>query len=186
MTRDIYSGDGEITAVCPSKFSRRMFARVFGSHSAIEVRKLLSMAPHRQSTADAGTEARADDFPRSFLAHRGIEMKKVSAFSAFAVLLSLLTSPAFSGEPRLNVKAICKSREADAKILQSTPVQSMEDCMHDEETAKTQLSSLWASTSASVRSRCVSDAHSLGTTSYLDLLTCIQMEGEMKPGARKP
>lgn len=113
-------------------------------------------------------------------------MKKVSAFSAVAVLASLLTSPAFSGEPRLNIKVICKSREADAKMLRSTPAQSMQDCMHDEEAAKTQLSGLWASTSASLRNRCVSDAHSLGTTSYLDLLTCIQMEEEMKSGAKKP
>lgn len=113
-------------------------------------------------------------------------MKKVSAFSAFAVSASLLASPALSGEPRLNVKAICKSREADAKMLRSTPAQSIEDCVHDEEAAKKQLGSLWASTSASVRSRCVSDAHSLGTTSYLDLLTCLQMEEEMKSGAKKP
>jgi hypothetical protein len=113
-------------------------------------------------------------------------MKKVSAFVAFAVLVSLLTSPAFGGEPRLNIKAICKSRETDARTLRSTPVQSTQDCMHDEEAAKSQLSRLWASTSASVRSRCVSDAHSLGTTSYLDLLTCIQMEQEMKSNARKP
>ena len=113
-------------------------------------------------------------------------MKKVSAFAAVAVLASLLTSPAFSGEPRLNVKAICKSREVDARMLRSTPVQSTEDCMHDEEAAKTQLSSLWSSTSASIRSRCISDAHSLGTTSYLDLLTCIQMEQEMKSNAKKP
>jgi hypothetical protein len=113
-------------------------------------------------------------------------MRKVSALSAFAVLASLLASPAFGGEPMLNVKAICKSREADAKMLRSTPAQSMEDCVHDEEAAKTQLHNLWASTSASVRSRCVSDAHSLGTTSYLDLLTCIQMEEEMKSGTKKP
>ena len=113
-------------------------------------------------------------------------MKKVSAFSAFAVLASLLASPAFGGEPTLNIKGICKSREADAKMLRSTPVQSTEDCMHDEEAAKTQLGMLWRSTSASVRSRCVSDARSLGTTSYLDLLTCIQMEQEMKSGAKRP
>jgi hypothetical protein len=163
-----------------------MFTRVFGSRSAIEVRKSLKRGPHRQSSAGAGTEARANGFSRSFLAHCGVEMKKVSAFTAFAVLVSLLASPAFGGEPRLNVKAICKSRETDARMLRSTPVQSTQDCMHDEEAAKTKLSSLWASTSASVRHRCVSDAHSLGTTSYLDLLTCIQMEEEMKSGAKKP
>jgi hypothetical protein len=113
-------------------------------------------------------------------------MKKALVFFAFAMLLPLLGSPAFAGEPRLNVKAICKSREADAKMLRSTPAQSIEDCVRDEEAAKTQLSSLWASTSASVRNRCVSDARSLGTTSYLDLLICVQMEAEINSGAKKP
>jgi hypothetical protein len=113
-------------------------------------------------------------------------MRKASAFFAFAVLASLLASPAFGGEPTLNIKAICKSREADARMLRSTPAQSTEDCVHDEEAAKTQLRNLWASTSASVRNRCESDARSLGTTSYLDLLTCIQMEEEMKSGAKRP
>lgn len=113
-------------------------------------------------------------------------MKNGAALPASAVLLSLLASPTFGGEPRLNIKAICRSREADAKMLRSTPVQSMEDCVHDEEAAKAQLAGLWASSSASVRNRCVSDAHSLGTTSYLDLLTCIQMEEEMKLNAKKP
>ena len=113
-------------------------------------------------------------------------MRKASAFFAFAVLASFLASPAFGGEPRLNVKAICKSREADARMLRSTPAQSTEDCVHDEEAARTQLRNLWASTSASVRNRCESDARSLGTTSYLDLLTCIQMEEEMKSGAKRP
>jgi hypothetical protein len=123
-------------------------------------------------------------FSRSFRI-RGVEMKKASAFFAFAVLLPLLAPPAFGSEPRLNVRAICKSREADAKMLRSTPAQSMEDCVHDEEAAKTQLSALWNSTSPSVRRRCVSDAHSLGTTSYLDLLICIQMEAELNSGAKK-
>jgi hypothetical protein len=112
-------------------------------------------------------------------------MKTASALFAFAVLLPLLSSPAFAGGPRLNVKAICKSREADAKMLRSTPAQSIEDCMRDEEAAKTQLRSLWDSTLASVRNRCVSDAHALGTTSYLDLLICIQMEAELNPPAKK-
>jgi hypothetical protein len=111
-------------------------------------------------------------------------MKKAAALLAF--VLPLLTSPSFGGGPKLNVKAICKSREADARILRSAPIQSMQDCVHDEEAAKSQLGSLWGSTSASVRNGCETDAHALGTTSYLDLLTCIQMEEEMKSSTKKP
>ena len=41
-------------------------------------------------------------------------MKEPPASLAFAVLLTLVASPSFGREPKLNVKAICQSREADA------------------------------------------------------------------------
>jgi hypothetical protein len=113
------------------------------------------------------------------------EMKPAPVLLAFAALLSLLASPAFGREPELNIKTICNSRATDAKLLQSTPDQSIADCIHDEEAAKGELGPLWTSTSAPIRNRCETDARSLGTTSYLDLLTCIQMEEEMKSDSMK-
>lgn len=113
-------------------------------------------------------------------------MKQLPALFGFAALLALVAPPSFGGEPKLNVKAICQSREADARMLRSTPAQSRADCERDEQTAKQQLVGVWATTSAATRNRCQADARSLGTTSYLDLLTCIQMEGEMKSGSKKP
>lgn len=114
------------------------------------------------------------------------EMKQAPLLLAFAALLSLLAPPAFGRGPELNIKAICKSRADDAKLLQSTSDQSIADCVHDEEDAKGKLGALWESTSATIRKRCETDARSLGTTSYLDLLTCIQMEEEMKSDSKKP
>ena len=70
-------------------------------------------------------------------------------------------------------------------MLGSTPDQSIADCVRDEESAKQQLSTLWASTSVPIRTRCESDARSLGTTSYLDLLTCIQMAEEIHSSPKK-
>jgi hypothetical protein len=102
------------------------------------------------------------------------------ALVLFSVLPALLTPPAFGGEPKLNVKAICKARAADAKMLRSRPDQSTAECEHDEEIAKQQLSAVWTSTSVSIRNQCQSDARSLGTTSYLDLLVCIQITENTK------
>lgn len=116
----------------------------------------------------------------------GFKMKKITGLLVFAILPALLTPPAFGREPKLNVKAICKSREADARMLRSTTGQSVEECVRDEEAAKERLSSVWASASATIRNRCESDARSLGTTSYLDLLTCIQMEADVKSGSKRP
>ena len=109
------------------------------------------------------------------------------ALVLFAVLLLLFTPPAFGGVPELNVKAICNARAADAKMMLSPPDQSIADCMRDEEAAKQQLSTLWASTSVPIRNRCESEARSLGTTSYLDLLACIQIaeDEDMKSGPKK-
>ena len=109
------------------------------------------------------------------------------ALVLFAVLLLLFTPPALGRMPELNVKAICKSRSADAKMMRSAPLESIEDCVRGEEAAKQQLSTLWASTSVPIRNRCESEARSLGTTSYLDLLTCIQIaeDEDMKSGPKK-
>jgi hypothetical protein len=102
-----------------------------------------------------------------------------------AMLLTPLMAPAFGQAPALNPQAICKTRAADAKMLGSAPAQSIEECVHDEEAAKQQLNSLWTSTSAQIRNQCRSEGRALGTTSYLDLLTCIQMVKEMKADADK-
>jgi hypothetical protein len=106
------------------------------------------------------------------------------ALVLFAVLLLLFTPPAFGGVPELNVKAICKARSVDAKMLRSPPDQSTADCVRDEESAKQQLGPLWTSTSVSIRNQCQSDARSLGTKSYIDLLTCVQIAEDMKIGPR--
>jgi hypothetical protein len=97
------------------------------------------------------------------------------------VLLPLSAALASGGRvPELNVKAICKARDADAKLLRSTTGQSIDECVQGEEAARQQLNSFWSNTAAAIRNRCVSEGHSLGTTSYLDLVTCIQMVDELK------
>jgi hypothetical protein len=54
---------------------------------------------------------------------------------SLAVLLLLVTPPAFAGEPEINVKAVCNARSADAKSSQVPPDESNEDCVRDEEAA---------------------------------------------------
>ena len=107
------------------------------------------------------------------------------AFLLFAVSLLPLMPPVFARVPELNIKAVCMARSADAKMLRSTPDRSIADCMRDEEAAKQQLTTLWASIPAPMRNQCESDARSLGTTSYLDLVTCIQMTDEIKSDMKK-
>jgi hypothetical protein len=112
-----------------------------------------------------------------------VRMKR--ALVLFAVLLPLFTPRAFGRVPELNVKAVCKARSADAKVMHSISEQSIADCVRDEEAAKQQLISLWASVPVRMGNRCESDARSLGTTSYLDLLACMQIAEDTKPSPKK-
>ena len=102
-----------------------------------------------------------------------------------ALLLLLFTPPAFGGVPELNVEAVCKARSADTKMVQSPPDQSIADCVRDEEAAKQQLGTLWASTSVSIRNRCQADARSLGTMDYFDLLSCLEIADDLKSAPRE-
>ena len=114
------------------------------------------------------------------------EVRMKPALALLLTLLPPLFAPsAFGQVPELNVKATCKARLADARMVRSPPDQSMTDCVRDEEAAKQQLNTLWESTPASIRKRCESDARSLGMLSYLDLLSCIQIGKDLKSDSRK-
>jgi hypothetical protein len=108
-----------------------------------------------------------------------------SALLSFTMLLLLLAPPAHGRAPELNVKAICEARAADTKALQSIPEQTVAECIHDEENQKQKLNAIWASTAVRIRNLCASDARALGTTSYLDLVTCIQMTVDLQASRQK-
>ena len=107
------------------------------------------------------------------------------AVALLVTLLLLFAPSAFGQVPELNVKATCKTRLADARMVRSPPDQSMTDCMRDEESAKQQLDKLWTSTPVSIRNRCESDTRSLGMRSYLDVLSCIYIAVDSKPVPKK-
>jgi hypothetical protein len=102
-----------------------------------------------------------------------------------AVLLPLhlfgaLMMPVSDRVPELNIHALCKARSAGDVLMRLPESQPVADCVRDEEGAKQKLSTLWPNSSRAVRKRCESDAASLGTRSYLDLLVCMQMADDIK------
>jgi hypothetical protein len=107
------------------------------------------------------------------------------AILLFAGMLLLFAPSAFGRVPDLNIKAICTARSADAKLLRSTPEESVGDCVLGEESQKQNLTPVWASTSVSIRNLCQSDGRALGTTSYLDLLSCIEMIEDLEAFRKK-
>lgn len=116
--------------------------------------------------------------------------QKLFAQKLFALMLSagplaLLTPPAFGQVPNLNSQAVCNARDGDAKVMHSVPLQSIAECVQDESNAKQQLGNVWDSTAIPIRNRCQSESRALGTTSYLDLLACIQIAEDEKSGPRQ-
>jgi hypothetical protein len=107
------------------------------------------------------------------------------ALVLFATPLPQLTPPVFGQVPDINARAVCNARDGDAKVMHSVPLQSVAECVQDESDAKQQLGVVWASTAVPIRNRCESDGRALGTTSYLDLLACIQIAEDEKSGPKQ-
>jgi hypothetical protein len=99
---------------------------------------------------------------------------------SLAILGAQLTVAVADSVPRIKVEALCKARSAADRMMNLPESESVADCIQDEKTAKEKLDALWGATASPVRARCESDAIKLGTLSYLDLLTCIQMADDVK------
>ncbi len=92
---------------------------------------------------------------------------------------------ASGGVPELNPKTICEARSAGDKMMRLAPVETVAECVAGENNAKQQLTTLWDKIPAPTRTRCISDARALGTTSYLDFVTCMQMTEELQAQRNK-
>ena len=77
--------------------------------------------------------------------------------------------------PVINVERSCKETAATDKAMNLDLAQPVEKCMSDENAAREQLTAVWSNYSASIRDRCEQEATLVGTGSYVDLLTCMQM-----------
>ena len=86
-----------------------------------------------------------------------------------------LVTPVGDRVPVINVEQTCKETAETDKAMGLDLPQSVESCMNDENAARQQLAAVWLSYSASVRDRCAEEATLVGTGSYIDLLTCVQM-----------
>jgi hypothetical protein len=99
---------------------------------------------------------------------------------AIAAGTQLLT-PVSDTIPKFNVEATCKgSLQADNEVGENL-AQSFDKCMSDEMRAREQLGPIWSSYSPAVRTQCETEA-TIGQSSYVDLLTCMQMTG---PGTKE-
>jgi hypothetical protein len=111
----------------------------------------------------------------NFNASRGL-------FVACLVASPLIANAQTSGVPILRVEANCKATTELDKSMGIAEPQSYDACMHDEKSAQEQLRPIWAGTPEAVRKDCTGEAVAGGIESYVDLLSCIQMNGDAQQG----
>jgi hypothetical protein len=102
-------------------------------------------------------------------------MKRAMLPSLTAVALALGASVAAAQEvPTLDVGPLCRAQAKAAQDLADA-------CMADEKKAREDLVRQWAQFSPDSRARCTQISKSIaGAQSYVELLTCLQIDKDVK------
>jgi len=89
-----------------------------------------------------------------------------------------LATPVADTVPKLNVESSCKAALTADAALGADRDQTFSACMNDENSAQQELTKIWMSYSAPLRTRCEAEASAGGLPSYVDLLVCLQVAGD--------
>ena len=93
-------------------------------------------------------------------------------FTISTVLVLLTANVAFGSElPRLDVELSCRA----APRLLAQDANPYEQCMRDENAARSELERRWAGFNPEHRKVCLEEASEDGTPSYVEALTCLEM-----------
>jgi hypothetical protein len=106
---------------------------------------------------------------------RGLIMK----IAILTLLVGLpLATPVADTVPKLNFESSCKAAMSADQALGADRDQSYQACMNDESSAQQELTKVWTSYSAPLRTRCELEASAGGLPSYVDMLVCLQVAGD--------
>jgi len=104
---------------------------------------------------------------------------RLTAFLALFLLGTLSASAA--GPPRLNIQGTCKR----AQPLSGGEKDAYQSCVNDENDAQKELAKTWSSFRAAAQSTCVQETQIGGAPSYVELLTCLQLDRQAADAARE-
>jgi hypothetical protein len=85
------------------------------------------------------------------------------------------------GIPQFDLKALCRR----AMPLSAGEKSAFQSCIDDESAAKKELEKLWGTFKASARTTCVQGTMIGGTPSYVELITCLQLDKQAADAARE-
>ena len=92
-----------------------------------------------------------------------------------ALVLTQTTLAEAAGLPRFDIKATCRQAQP---LLGTGDKNVYQGCVDSEVEARKQLAKLWQSFKDSSRRSCVGETQIGGVPSYVDLLSCLQLDKE--------
>lgn len=102
---------------------------------------------------------------------------------ALSAVLVLMT-PARSDEvPTIHVEQLCHgiaNQSADQIMAEAYPAVTFERCMQAERDDREELQKQWAGFASDDKRHCVAEATMGGSSSYTELLTCLEMARDVK------
>ncbi|SDR63110.1 hypothetical protein SAMN05444161_0774 [Rhizobiales bacterium GAS191] len=103
-------------------------------------------------------------------------------FAAIIALLLFDTGAALAGSPpKLDVQATCRR----AQPLSGAEKSAYQGCLNDETEAQKELIKTWSSFKAGPQSTCVQETKIGGAPSYVELLTCLQLDKQAAEASRE-
>jgi hypothetical protein len=101
--------------------------------------------------------------------------------ASVAISLFGIGVAAASSVPPLDIEATCRR----AQPLSAGEKSAYQSCMNDELEAKKELVKTWSTFKSSAQSTCVQETKIGGAPSYVELITCLQLDKQAAEAARE-
>jgi hypothetical protein len=107
-------------------------------------------------------------------------MRRLAVILAIS-LLGMGLAAAASAVPTLDIEATCRR----AQPLSAGEKSAFQSCMNDENEAKKELIKTWSTFKPGPQRTCVDETKIGGAPSYVELLTCLQLDKQATEAARE-
>ncbi|MBV9138198.1 MAG: hypothetical protein JO357_14165 [Hyphomicrobiales bacterium] len=102
-------------------------------------------------------------------------------FVALVASLLVATAAQAGSPPKLDINATCRR----AQPLSGGEKSAFRGCVDDERQAQKELAKLWSSFKASAQSNCLEVTRIGGAPSYVELVTCLQLDKQAQEASRE-
>jgi len=99
----------------------------------------------------------------------------------FAAIVTGAVSPTRSDEyPNLNVVPLCHGIVDQSSLEEGLPSVTFDDCVKAEQADRETMIKEWSTFSSGDRTHCIAEATMGGSSSYTELITCLEMARDVR------